>query len=299
MFLKKYKLLVFRDNQASCRVLPFWGWVVPCIALSFVLLAGSVLYFWNAFRDYDDMLERKAQLDQRIGAQRAELLSRAGEVFALADRSRAIHELNSKLSVMLRFEREQHLLPRGGTGGYMDRAVPVALMSARQLARTLHTLLEEMSTSLAMEETIQQEIIAAMAIQADEFARIPSIWPVRGRFSSPFGYRINPITNQRHFHKGVDVTAKNGTPVRSPADGVVIYARRFSSYGLTMEIRHSPQYKTRYAHLSAFEAEVGQKIKRGQVVARVGNTGRSTAPHLHYEVHVDGKLKDPMQYILN
>ncbi len=299
MFLKKYKLLIFRNNEGSCRVVPFWGLVVPGVALVFLLLMGSAFYLWQTTREYDAMLEQKEELEIVIGAQHAQLLSRAGEVFSLADNSQAIRDFNAKLGVMLSFERNRKAMPRGGASGYLDKSMPVALMSERQLARALHDLLDDMNTSLAVEETVQQQIIAAMAIQDDEFARIPSIWPVRGRFSSPFGYRINPITKRRHLHKGIDVTARRGAPVRAPADGVVVYAQRFSSYGLTMEIRHSPRFKTRYAHLSAFEAKVGQKIKRGQVVARVGNTGRSTASHLHYEVHVDGRLKDPTQYILN
>lgn len=299
MFLKKYKLLIFRNNEGSCRVVPFWGLVVPGVALVFLLLMGSALYLWQTTCEYDAMLEQKEELEILIGARHAQLLSRAGEVFSLADKSQAIHDFNAKLGVMLSFERNQKAMPRGGAGGYLDKPMPVALMSERQLARALHDLLDDMNTSLAVEETVQQQIIAAMAMQADEFARVPSIWPVRGRFSSPFGYRINPITKRRHLHKGIDVTARRGAPVRAPADGVVVYAQRFSSYGLTMEIRHSPRFKTRYAHLSAFETKVGQKVKRGQVVARVGNTGRSTASHLHYEVHVDGRLKDPTQYILN
>ncbi|WP_144301204.1 M23 family metallopeptidase [Oceanidesulfovibrio indonesiensis] len=299
MFLKKYKLLIFRNNEGSCRVVPFWGVILPGVALAFLLLAGSTLYLWNTTREYDALLDRREELEITISAQHAQLLARAGDVFSLADKTRGIEDFNAKLGVMLSFDRKQDRMSRGGASGYLGKPMPVALMSERQLTRALHGLLDDMNTSLAMEETVQQQIIAAMAIQSDEFARIPSIWPVRGRFSSPFGYRINPITKQRHLHKGIDVTAKRGTPVRAPADGVVVYAQRFSSYGLTMEIRHSPRFKTRYAHLSAFEAEVGQKVKRGQVVARVGNTGRSTASHLHYEVHVDGRLKDPMQYILN
>ncbi|MFW5735157.1 MAG: M23 family metallopeptidase [Oceanidesulfovibrio sp.] len=299
MLLKKYKLLIFKNHEGSCRVLPFWYGIIPGVVLLLLLLLGSAVYLWSISRDYNVLLDRKDELEQTIGSQHAELLSRAGEVFSLAGKSRGIRDFNAKLSVMLSFDRQKEFQSRGGAGGYLDKAVPVALMSERQLARTLHEILNNMSTSLAVEEAVQQQIITAMAMQANEFARIPSIWPVRGRFSSPFGYRINPVTGRRHLHKGVDVTARRGTPVRAPADGVVVYAQRFSTYGLTMEIRHSPRFKTRYAHLSAFETKVGQRIKRGQIIARVGNTGRSTASHLHYEVHLDGRLKDPMQYILN
>lgn len=299
MLLTKYKLLVFRNHEGSCRSLPFWNGVIPAVALLLLLLAGSAFYLWSISRDYDSLLDKQAEYDLVIGRQHAELLSRAAEVFSLAGKSRHIKAFNSKLSIMLSFDRTDAGLPRGGPYRRMDGVVPVALMSERQLGRSLHSMLDDMNTSLALEEKIQQEIIAAMVIQSDQFARIPSIWPVRGRFSSPFGYRINPVTRRRQLHKGVDITARKGTPVRAPADGVVVYAQRFSSYGLTMEIRHGGRFKTRYGHLSAFEAKVGQKVKRGQVVARVGNTGRSTASHLHYEVHMDGKLKDPMHYILN
>lgn len=125
----------------------------------------------------------------------------------------------------------------------------------------------------------------------------PDIWPVRGRITSHWGNRRDPFTGDAELHLGVDIAALFGTRVHAPADGVVIYAQRKSAYGNLVIIDHYNGVTTRLGHLSAISVKIGQKVKKNEVVGAVGTTGRSTAPHLHYEVRENDRPKNPRTYL--
>jgi murein DD-endopeptidase MepM/ murein hydrolase activator NlpD len=127
----------------------------------------------------------------------------------------------------------------------------------------------------------------------------PSIWPTRGVFASGFGMRRDPIAGVYSFHKGIDIFAETGTPVIAPADGTVIFASNHGGYGLHVLLDHGFGVKSRFGHLSVIEVKVGQKVKRGDKLGLVGSTGRSTGPHLHYEVLVRDVPQSPFRYILD
>jgi murein DD-endopeptidase MepM/ murein hydrolase activator NlpD len=130
---------------------------------------------------------------------------------------------------------------------------------------------------------------------------IPAIQPVKNeelrRMASGFGYRSDPFTKARKMHKGMDFSARQGTPIYATGDGVVKKAdNSLSGYGNHIEINHGYGYLTLYAHLSKYNVRPGKKVKRGDVIGYVGSTGRSEAPHLHYEVHKDGKVVNPINF---
>lgn len=124
-------------------------------------------------------------------------------------------------------------------------------------------------------------------------------WPVPGysRISSPYGYRIHPVTGASSIHTGIDIPAPTGTPVTAYDSGTVIYSGVQGTYGNTVMIRHNDGKVTLYAHNSALNVSVGQTVQKGQVVAKIGSTGRSTGPHLHFEIRVNGSHTNPMNYI--
>jgi len=125
----------------------------------------------------------------------------------------------------------------------------------------------------------------------------PSIWPVSGRITSYFGYRVAPLQTASEYHTGLDIANEPGTPVYATADGVVRYAGWASGYGLSMVLDHGFAYSTLYGHFSELTVKEGAQVKRGQMIGRVGSTGTSTGPHLHYEVWVDGMPANPMKYL--
>jgi murein DD-endopeptidase MepM/ murein hydrolase activator NlpD len=127
---------------------------------------------------------------------------------------------------------------------------------------------------------------------------VPSLSPVEGfRLSSSYGEREHPVLGGTRMHKGLDLAVPSGTPVRAPADGVVEKASWFSSYGNFIEIAHGGNMETRYGHLSGYNVVAGQVVHKGDVIGYVGSTGRSTGPHLHYEVRIGGEAVDPTPYM--
>ncbi len=133
----------------------------------------------------------------------------------------------------------------------------------------------------------------------DILRKTPSIWPAKGFITDGFGYRIDPFTGKRAFHKGIDISARRGTPVVAPADGIVTMAGKTKGYGNFVVINHQNNIETRYGHLRDIFVKKGQIVKRGDVIGTVGNTGRSTGPHLHFEVRVNGKAVNPRDYIIS
>jgi murein DD-endopeptidase MepM/ murein hydrolase activator NlpD len=127
---------------------------------------------------------------------------------------------------------------------------------------------------------------------------IPSGMPLAtGRVSSGYGMRNHPVLRRRARHKGIDLAAPTGTPIYATADGVIERADWFSSYGLYISIDHGGALETRYAHMSRLAVTAGQEVSKGDVIGYVGSTGRSTGPHLHYEVRVDGEAVNPVPYM--
>jgi hypothetical protein len=126
----------------------------------------------------------------------------------------------------------------------------------------------------------------------------PSIWPVNGTLRGGFGERTDPFSGEGAFHKGVDISAPTGTPVRATANGLVVHADWSGAYGRMVVVDHGNGVQTCYAHLSKFYVRTGQEVRLGQVIAAVGSTGRTTAPHLHYEVRVGGAPMNPYRYHL-
>jgi murein DD-endopeptidase MepM/ murein hydrolase activator NlpD len=127
---------------------------------------------------------------------------------------------------------------------------------------------------------------------------IPSLMPLRtASLTSGYGMRTHPVLRKRRAHKGVDLAAPTGTPIYATADGIVSKAERFSSYGLYVSMEHGAQVQTRFAHMSRIAVANGQNVKKGDIIGYVGSTGRSTGPHLHYEVRVAGRAVNPIPYM--
>jgi len=152
---------------------------------------------------------------------------------------------------------------------------------------------------MAVTSQSQAELSKFLREQKSILACTPSIRPTSGWFSLGFGYRKSPFTNQREFHKGLDIATRIGTPIVAPADGLVVFAASEGNFGKMITVNHGYNLLTRYGHLHKFHVSKGQFVKRGQVIGEVGQTGRCTGPHLHYEVLRNGVPVNPIRYILN
>ena len=163
--------------------------------------------------------------------------------------------------------------------------------------------LDQITKQLYIQSKSFEEIIDLAKNKSDMLASIPGIQPVekdKSRMASGFGYRIHPIYKIRKLHAGMDFSAKTGTPIYSTGNGVVKKTKRSRrGYGNYIEIDHGYGYVTLYAHMQKFIVKRGQKVKRGEIIGYVGNTGTSVAPHLHYEVHKDGRKINPVNFYYN
>lgn len=160
---------------------------------------------------------------------------------------------------------------------------------------------DRISKALAFQSRSLDEILKLAKAKDKLLSAVPAIQPVKNedlkQMASGFGYRTDPFTKARKMHEGMDFTAKTGTPIYATGDGVVAKAdNSLSGYGNHIEISHGFGYLTLYAHLSKYKVRQGQRVKRGDIIGYVGSTGRSQAPHLHYEVHKDGKVVNPINF---
>src|SRR5207237_6581837 len=158
--------------------------------------------------------------------------------------------------------------------------------------------LDELGKKVKAQEKEARALKSYFEDQQALLASAPSIWPVRGWVTSDYSVRLDPYTGERVMHEGLDIATAMGTPVRAPADGTVVFSGLEGGYGPVLVLDHGYGLKTRYGHLLRIDVKVGQKVRRSDVVAAVGNSGRSTGPHLHYEVRVNGVADNPRKFIL-
>ena len=156
----------------------------------------------------------------------------------------------------------------------------------------------ERLTSLVKDEGENLRSLERFLVRATRvLAALPSRWPLRGPVNSGFGGRVSPWSSRSEFHSGLDIGAPIGTAVKSPAPGTVVFAGIHPEYGQTLIIDHGHETKSLYGHLSKLQATTNQKVQRGEVIALSGNTGRSSGPHLHYEIQVKGQSVNPTSYL--
>ncbi|MBL6449451.1 M23 family metallopeptidase [Fulvivirga sp. 29W222] len=174
----------------------------------------------------------------------------------------------------------------------------------KDLILSLNESVDKLRRKMYIQSKSYDDIVELADNKAKMFAAIPAIQPISNkeliRLASGFGYRVHPVYKVKKLHTGIDFSAPIGTPIYATADGTVAKVKvRFSGYGKLVEIDHGFGFKTRYAHMHEFEVREGQKVKRGQIIGYVGNTGLSTAPHLHYEVIKGSKKINPVHYFFN
>ncbi len=215
--------------------------------------------------------------------------------------------LEARMQVFIELSNRAHILAsldpipddiwQVGVGGpnlsALERAFPDSLFYDVELD------LDKMIRQSELQMESYREILSVLEQEREMRSCTPSIRPLRGGFlSSRYGRRMDPFSGRTVFHAGVDFRARTGTPVMATADGVVRWAGRNGGFGLMIEIEHGNGFRTRYAHLSKILVTRGQRLKRGEIIGLVGDTGYSTGSHLHYEVLHFGLNRDPLQYIL-
>lgn len=283
-------LLVSSDGRRILRLyLP--RWVVPGAVALLVLALLTPAAIWT---DYLSLSRQRREM--------AALQGRAGEYDRLLESVRQrLAEIQSEMAGWRALHARiwEPLGPeapgvgeRSGVGGVGQ---PVAAPEAGPASLLLQ--LERLSAIVSDEGQKLRALDRLMARAGKFLAALPSRWPVRGAVNSEFGRRISPWTGGPETHGGIDIAADLGTPVKAPAPGVVVFAGSAPDYGNTVVIDHGHEIKTLFGHLQKIQVTQGQKIERGQQIALSGNTGKTSGPHLHYEITVRGQPVNPRGYL--
>ncbi len=302
---KRYLTFLVLTNDASrTRQLN-----IPVNIVKGVCFGAAVVFLVLAFVVHDyvklkgNALEL-SRLKRENTAQKLELQNFAGKIKGFEEQLQKLSMFDKKLRIIANIEK-----PKGaekdelkGLGGDSSKDAQDYLSTPKakvdELIKDMHSEFSQLENRANSQEKSFAEIHEHLMKLSSFFAATPSIWPVKGWVTSTFGQRTSPYTGLPQFHKGLDIANRVGTPVVATADGIVVKAAWDSNLGKSVVIRHGYGVQTTYGHLSEINVRVGQKVRRGQKIAAVGNTGRSTGPHLHYAVAMNGVDVNPAKYIL-
>jgi murein DD-endopeptidase MepM/ murein hydrolase activator NlpD len=287
---KQFSLLVVRGDGVRVLRVNFARAValaVAVVAAVGVSTAGLLVGDWLHLR----ALTREAvTFQQQIAEQRRTIDTFNRRVAELRQEMAGWRALHAKIWEPFGPELAPGGRDRGIGGGYARPERPAAGSSpGQELDRLIESVTEEGDNLKALERLMSR---AGKALAA-----LPSRWPVRGPVNSEFGSRLSPWTNRSEFHSGIDIRAERGTPVRAPAAGVVAFAGTQPEYGVTIVLDHGQDIRTLYGHLTKVAVQAGERVQRGAVIGYTGNTGRSSGPHLHYEIVVKNQPVNPRAYL--
>jgi murein DD-endopeptidase MepM/ murein hydrolase activator NlpD len=265
--------------------------VLALLAAAVLFSAGSVVGFWH-YRDLHTSFEQERRTNQEFTKERLTLLSELQDLQAIVG---SAENFANNLASMVGIERPELRKGVGPIKGLKvdinDFTEPVTLGYLSREAERLEVQAKSIDYRLSELTKAQEDKLLYMA-------STPSIWPVKGWVTSEFGYRRSPIGRKRVRHRGIDIGSQWGTRIVAPAAGVVRFAGYKGALGRAVVIDHGYGIRSYFGHASRLLVRAGQVVKRGTQIAKVGSSGHSTGPHLHYEIHVDGVPVDPMQYVL-
>lgn len=288
MHSKHYTLIVVRNEGSRFR-----KWRMSQFQLvAFAAVVGifTLAAAWSTWSAFSSRVNRGelARLQEENETLRLTNQSFENRLDGLQSRLSDSEDRTRKLAIVAGLEN-LGASSEAGVGGPSDSAP--AAGTAAQLAAVE-------GRSEFLNQTLEQ-VESRLTDNLRLISSTPSIAPVRGIYTSTFGYRRDPITGQRAYHSGVDISAPPGKPVKATAEGVVTKTEQYGGLGRAVFVAHGFGVTTVYGHLSRINVSPGQRVERGAIVGLVGNSGRSTGYHLHYEVQVNGQATNPLAYILD
>lgn len=299
MLFGKYHIVIFKERTGKSKNLRLRGWLGICCFLVFVGLLGGNVWFWERYKEVGVLKGQLNDAKRVIEEQNNSILGLVSTISLVQEDLGRVTQFDSKLRVMMNMEKDVDLAATGGsrTDDFAKGYLP--LHRQELLLRKINAFLKQLSDEVRLEEVQQQDLLQALRANRDILASLPTVWPVEGFLTSRFGNRSSPFTGRPESHKGLDISARLGTPIYVPGRGKVTFAGSDGAYGNSVVIQHGGGITTRYAHMQRFLVKDGQIVQRGELLGFVGNTGRSSGPHLHYEVLLNGANVNPMRYILN
>lgn len=295
---KGYTILVLSDtpsrarqwhlSERGLRVALFGG------ALTILTIASLVIYSLTVQLD----VAEHARLRETVKAQRRV----ATRLETLAQEVTRLRTFDHQIRRLAGMEEVQSLMAMGGGTLELGKALAAGEQAEyEQLVERLYQDLQRLEREVALRTESLEAVTTYLTQQKNRLAATPSIWPTQdeGYVSSSYGHRASPFTGRRQTHTGIDIAAPRGTSILAAADGVVTFSGRMAGYGRVIVVTHGFGFKTFYGHNQKNKVRKGERVKRGQVIGTVGNSGYSTGSHLHYEVLVKDRTINPLKYIVD
>ena len=290
-----FTIVIVPKRGGVRRVVVPWLGVIGSVLLLVYIVSGLVYY------PYSHMTLRQLRaINSRLEKENKKVkpaLNRTRQLEGLVDDYEKTVDAIEQTYQTIRRKSSTGLTSRSGSYRHEAYRLPKPVVTPDgkvSLLGTLETntdsLLSEIARRKAEAEALQVKLLA----YDRQLDHTPSVWPVWGRMTSRFGYRRDPFTKRSTMHGGIDLVVGVGTTVRASADGVVVEAGWQGGYGWRVVIDHGYGYRTAYAHNSALLVTAGQKVKKGQAIARSGSSGKSTGPHVHFETFVNGRCVNPL-----
>ncbi|MFP5240653.1 MAG: M23 family metallopeptidase [Acidobacteriota bacterium] len=287
-------LELFKDNANRYRRLNVrWPLVAAAAALCLLVLAGNA--WWLTAMLSRPALEEELEEIARTSAQRKQVAERIREISGGLDEGTArLREGDAALRTMISLDKEARQAAAGVDADGSAAADPKALLDRMELS---DNFLRALSKRVEPRRIDAAALGSLLSVGPGLPGSVPDAWPVRGVVSSEFGVRLSPFAGQEEFHKGVDIMAPAGTPVRAPAPGLVSFAGEDSEGNMTVVLDHGGGYVTAFSHMQRLDVRAGARVERGDSLGGVGQDGRSTGPHLHYEIRFAGVPVNPAAYL--
>lgn len=306
---ENFTFIVVPHNGKSTKQLklnkPAIYFTLALFTAFFIFFIASTFYLFTTNTALSQNITQKSdkinRLNDIVKRQHTEIDELKNTSSIVINKLSHLYDLESKVRTMVGLSSDENV------------EKPVASRSLNIFSETLSTLNSENFndvSSLVDSESVDA-ITDLISSQTENYGSLikdvekqlkfleskPDLWPVRGKISSPFGYRKHPISKRRHFHKGIDISNNSGTNIVSSGSGIVTFSGWNGGYGRVIIVSHGYGYKSVYAHNKNNLVKVGDRVTKGQVIAKLGNTGRSTGPHLHFEIRFNGQHINPINVL--
>lgn len=306
---KKMTLLLFDATGTPLKQTTIPRMLFPMAAMIFLAAAIALYLGVSDYLRLRSEVKDVPRLRSSLLAQEELVVQHQNQIVAFSNK---IKSLNIQLAELGDFEQKIRIIANldpgndgssifGVGGSDPEDLDPSRMMEQdyQELVRDMHVEINEIDQASHNQKNSFSSIFSQLEGKRNLLAATPSIRPLKGWISSRFGYRESPFTGRREFHRGLDIATRAGTPILAPADGIVTYAGNKGLMGKMVAIEHGFGMVTRYGHTQDILKKKGDRVKRGETIALVGNTGRSTGPHLHYEIRLNGVAVNPMNYFFN
>jgi murein DD-endopeptidase MepM/ murein hydrolase activator NlpD len=297
-----FNILIFGQKTSKTRHLRIHK---KTFKIVFYLLTFAFLSTTFFFCDYIQLKKKAfelARLRQETETQKSQIQFFSGRIEDLERQLSKLKDFDKRIRIIANLEKGQETTSLMGVGGPSSSDIREKLKSGKDekgLIQQMRTDVERLQSEAISQEESLSELEKLLHTKKEMLTHTPSIWPTMGWVTSMFGFRTNPFTGLTQMHEGLDISNRVGTPVVATAEGIISDIGNDLVHGKILVISHGFGMTTCYSHLSKVTGRVGQKVKRGDKVAEVGMTGRTTGPHLHYEIKLNGIPVNPMRYVLN